>query len=82
MCDKGGVCMVKGKCMAKEGGAYMVKGGRGGMCGRGHVWWGVCGRGPYGRGVCMTGGVHGKGCAWQDSMCDTGGGHVCRRDGH
>ena len=53
----------------------MVKGWQGGMCGRGHMWWGglwqggVYGRGCAWQGVC-TAGV----CVWQEGMCDTEGG--------
>ena len=44
-------------CMCGKGGACMAGGhGRGGMCGRGHVW-----QGGVWQGACMAGG-----CAWQE----------------
>ena len=47
-CPQEGDMRDRGRAWRGEG-VCMVEGG-GGMCGRGHVWWG----GVHGRGACMT----------------------------
>ena len=67
-----------GVCLS-TGGACVAGGG--GLCGRGHAWWGVCMAG----GACMAGGgLHGRGHVWQGAcmaggMCGRG---VCMSEGH
>ena len=77
MCGRG-VCMGRGACMAGgghawQGGACMAEGnvhGRGACAAGGHAWQG----GIHG------GGVHGRGCAWQEGMY--GRGCACPPPGH
>ena len=67
MCGKGGVCIVKGKCMEKGRGHTWWRGGRG------HMWWGYVLGGVYGRRCAW------QGCAWQGMYM--AGGHVWHKWG-